>query len=865
MKKVYLSILLCCFTWLDSIAKLVPVTNAQQVASNFLSGISPASRTPKGGSEVTLVHQEVKKQTAKNARQVPFTYFYVFAAKETGGVVFISADDNVSPVLGYIRNKKFDATKMPANLTKWLEGYKHEIRLAAQQTTSDEKIKQAWKALQTPGQPLSKPAFTLSDEVEPLLTTTWDQSPYYNELCPYDSEEGERAVTGCVATAMAQIMKYWKYPAKGSGFHSYNHEKYGTLSANFSNTTYDWNNMPDNLTRPNTAVATLMKHVGVSVEMSYGVAADGGSSAYVISAASQTQHCSEYALKTYFGYKDVKGVQRSNYTLTNWINLLKTELDNKQPVLYAGFGGGGGHAFVCDGYDQNNMFHMNWGWGGAYDGYFVISALNPDGQGTGGGTGSYNSNQQALINIKAPTVPDQQTADLQLYDDVTINTPTISFGTGFTVHTDIINNGTGTFKGDYGAAAFDENGNLVEFIKTYTKNELEAGYHYTEGIDFETDGMLSLLPGTYTIYIFHKPENGQWVQLKGSSFSDHVILKVINKNNLDLYTAVSVQKPNEVYQGKKIVINTAVQNLGTGSFTGTLEANVYDLKGDLVFSIASKQVTALCKNCKTGDITFQNDKLDVEPGTYLLAVLHHTEADGWRITGSEKFTNPIKVVVKEAPIAGDEYENNNTVATAYNLTLNFVGKTARVTTPRSSIHVGTDYDYYKITLPSGRKYELTARVNDSYDSNDNTTYNNDVLFTLSEDGETWTEAYDQELPSAVEIEGGKTIYAFVSPYFQGETGTYALDITVKELQPTGIPDDVKELAVQAYPNPTTGMLQIQEKKEYTEYVLTSLTGKILMNIPKGSSRLDISHLPAGMYLLRIGTKAGYQVQKIIKR
>jgi len=140
--------------------------------------------------------------------------------------------------------------------------------------------------------------------------------------------------------------------------------------------TYNWNSMPLSVTGPNTAVATLMYQCGVSVDMNYGVSSTGGSSAYVISSQSPVQNCAEYALKTYFVirvFKALPVLPISNKT--DWINLLKTELDAGRPVLYAGFGSGGGHCFDCDGYDANDYFHFNWGWSGQFDGYFDVDAL----------------------------------------------------------------------------------------------------------------------------------------------------------------------------------------------------------------------------------------------------------------------------------------------------------------------------------------------------------------------------------------------------------------------------------------------------------------------------------------------------------
>jgi hypothetical protein len=203
MKKIYLLIVLSCFSWLSSLAKHVPAENARQVAANFLAQVAPVSTRIKGQSSLTLVHQEVAKQKSTNARQAPFTFYYVFAVPANGGMVFISADDNVSPVLGYTRTGTYNPAKLPTNLVKWLEGYKNEIRFAAKQGKASDKVKLTWRALQNGSSPVARTGGTLVESVDPLLTTTWDQATYYNALCPYDNNAGEQAVTGCVATSMA--------------------------------------------------------------------------------------------------------------------------------------------------------------------------------------------------------------------------------------------------------------------------------------------------------------------------------------------------------------------------------------------------------------------------------------------------------------------------------------------------------------------------------------------------------------------------------------------------------------------------------------------------------------------------------------
>jgi hypothetical protein len=307
---------------------------------------------------------------------------------------------------------------------------------------------------------------------------------------------------------MAQVMKFWNYPTTGTGFHSYNHSTYGTLSANFGSTTYNWTNMPNQLTSASTstqrsAVATLMYHCGVSVDMNYGVASEGGSSAYVISSASAVTHCTEYALKTYFGYKStLQGIKKANYTNTNWINILKTELNAGRPMVYAGFGDGG-HCFVCDGYDNNNFFHFNWGWGGSYDGYFTLDALNPGSGGIGGGSYSYNDGQQAVIGIEPAsggTTP--QSIDLRLYSNLNMSTTQVWFTNAFSLTVDIGNFGSSNFSGQLGAAIFNSEYNFVDFMAINTSS-IQTGYYNT--ITFSNAAQQLLSPERIMWLCFIKP------------------------------------------------------------------------------------------------------------------------------------------------------------------------------------------------------------------------------------------------------------------------------------------------------------------------------------------------------------------------
>ncbi len=319
-----------------------------------------------------------------------FAHLYVFTTDHS--FVLMAADSRVQPVLGYSLDGGFDTEKMPDNKRAWIQEYSDGIQSAIErQTRASAEVTQQW-------QELVEGNFNRSGTVVvgPLVQTRWDQGSPYNLQCPSGT------VTGCVATAMAQVMKYWNYPEHGIGSHSYlpgDHPEFGEQYADFNATYYDWNNMTNTYGSSSTsaqkqAVATLMYHCGVSVNMNYCPSSEGGSGAVTAFVAE--------ALKTYFNYSsDVQHLDRSNYPNENeWIALLKAELDQRRPIQYHGSGTGGGHSFVCDGYRDDNYFHFNWGWSGYCDEYYTINNLNPGPGGIGSGSnGIYNNNQGAVIGI----------------------------------------------------------------------------------------------------------------------------------------------------------------------------------------------------------------------------------------------------------------------------------------------------------------------------------------------------------------------------------------------------------------------------------------------------------------------------------
>ncbi len=298
------------------------------------------------------------------------------------GFVIVSGDDAAVPVTAYSFSGKIDFDNPAPAFMEWLDGYQkqiEEIRNLHLKATAQ--IDSMWAALKPEGKGSLK--IFNGKSVDPLLLSTWDQGGKYNALCPADQlGPGGHVYAGCVAVAMAQVMYYYKYPKQGHGTHSYTHQVYGSLSANFGATTYKWNEMANKMPNSgNFEIAQLLYHCGVSVNMHYSPSGSGAWSNRCVT-----------AYKTYFGYSNSVYIDdKASYTDNQWNAKLMQSLGNRIPLYYHGYpttGNGAGHAFNLDGYQGYGYFHFNWGWSGAYNGYFYLNNLNPGGNDFSGGQGA---------------------------------------------------------------------------------------------------------------------------------------------------------------------------------------------------------------------------------------------------------------------------------------------------------------------------------------------------------------------------------------------------------------------------------------------------------------------------------------------
>ena len=316
--------------------------------------------------QVTTLDLVYTEQTASGVDAL-----YVFNFE--GGFVIVSADNVAKPILAISDEGNFDPNHMPDGLVYYLGYYAREIDYAiANNPEPDALTMEQWANVERYGVMNLGGNSRGHHDIQPILTTSWNQDSPYNMYCPSGSGPGGHAYAGCVATAMSMVMKHWNWPIQGNGQHSYTPSGYPTQTVDFGATTYDWANMPNSCNNSNyQAVATLMYHCGVAVDMQYSGSGSGAYSADVPG-----------AIADYFRYTpNSRHLYRELYTLDEWIEELVACLEEGFPMYYsASDPNQGGHAFGCDGYRaSDNFFHFNWGWSGYGNSYYSLTTMNAPG------------------------------------------------------------------------------------------------------------------------------------------------------------------------------------------------------------------------------------------------------------------------------------------------------------------------------------------------------------------------------------------------------------------------------------------------------------------------------------------------------
>lgn len=858
MKKLLTLLLFFCGLCFSSFGKQIEEGVAKTVGKNFLVQQSNSS----------LFNTSVNLQRVYVAKSQSVPIFYVFNVNTTLGFVIVSADDNIIPILGFSDQGGFDPANLPPALVKLLAGYKKDIKnIIDKNLPPTASLQDQWTALINGEAPEERSASTPN-----LLTTLWGQEPNYNALCPLIKNSTVRTVTGCPATAMAQIMKFWNYPTKGTSFFSYRTNSYGELSANFGTTTYNWSNMPNSISGPNADIALLMYQCGVSVRTSYGPV----SSAFVLQSQTENNSSCENSYKNFFGYDatSLQGLRKINYPIeANWVALLKNEIDNGRPVQYAGFGSGGGHTWVLDGY-TGSLFHMNWGWKGTADGNFAITALNPtvNNTTTGAGLGQYNSGHQALIGIKPPTVPIGK--KLALNSPITVASTSLNVTENVSVTVDLKNIDANDFDGDYCAAIFDANdGTFLTIIDSFSTSgvPLASGGDYSGsgGITFSGNGVIAE-NGNYDIQIYYRATGEEIWELVADDYypNDEAVTLNTLPNDLKLYSALSVN-PQTLVQGQSADVYADILNNLSYDFLGEYQACLYDLDGNFIETIGSyTESSGLTSYSYYGyPLTFSSFAINAQPGTYTLAIIGKEDTSSvWYFCGSDYYTNPITIQVVTPDAPEDSYEPNDNASSAAGLTLNYTSDSASVETPGANIPEGSSYDFYQVDLAAGYDYSVSVVLNDDYYSEDGQVYTLDAIVSYATDTTWWSDAYDDVVPPVI-VNGGVTFYCIVSPYFFGETGTYNLQIDVTRLIPTGIENNSLTDNIKIYPNPANDYLSIDLNKfegTVNEVQIVDMVGREILHLNNPSDntiRISTNDFSSGLYMMKIATDQGVVTKK----
>lgn len=486
------------------------------------------------------------------------------------GYLVLSADDVAPAVLGYSDNGGFDPQNIPANMQEWLNGYSDVIALAAER---------GGRVLQAPANPALK-------DIAPMVKTRWNQGEPYNILCPMQTINGQvyRTYTGCVATAMAQVLKTYEYPTQGFGSNSYTWNNQ-TLSFDFGNTTFDWANMTDIYNNNSTieeedAVAELMYACGIASYMNYSA---GGSGAAGVNAA--------VGLVNYFGYDPtVQYLMRDYYPLPVWSTMIHEELSKGHPIYYDGANASVGHAFVLDGYrSADGFFHVNWGWGGMSDGYFSIVTLDPDAQGIGGSTEGYFSGQSGIFNLKPAEEGSNEIAPVFYCQGLNTETRTYTRDQEVEIGSEnggFFNYSLGDMTVKFGLKLTASNGTTEYSWWSYGNYELGYGYGFRifdiKGSDFPS------VSGEYIAEPCVQAGNNVYEIPCPAGMSSK--LKVtIDGNNITVapvpvqrhLTASGFEALTPFYRNRLAIVELTVANSGD-EYYGSIDARLYDSSNKMI-------------------------------------------------------------------------------------------------------------------------------------------------------------------------------------------------------------------------------------------------------------------------------------------
>ena len=562
MKKI--SFVLALFALCLNVAFANPIdpVKALETANSFWK-----SQIKENESLVLKSPQKMAKAGSRISIHENAPQYYICTPENNGGFIIVSGDDALTPIIGYSTETINENNEMPAVLIEWLNEYSEYVN--AVRKGEAEPVKKSTRAGKT--------------AIAPMLKTTWNQGAPYNNLCP--EVNGQKTPTGCTATAMAQIMKFHEWPITPIKAISWTSNITGEKETiDLTKRKYNWSNMLPHYRNGYTKeqaheVAQLMVDVGKAISSSYSVDGTGSNDSY---AAKAFVNVFDYS-------KSIQLIKRTDSTEEEYMAAIRNNLTAKRPVMYVGTGVNyeGGHAFVCDGIDENDLLHIDWGWDGAYNGYFDMTYMAPAGIGTGGGTGSYNVAQSIIVNIAPAKETDVNNAAPTLYkaailipdteDEVYNYTANYSNNiANFRLGTYVINRSHSTLELEFALGIEQKDGTykIIDSIKVEESLQpmYYIGYYIDFGIDIANKNSNSYIEkGTHKLRVLYKNREGKFVNMNGDQ---NRLMLDVNETSAKVYMALpdinvsTVELKSDGYRvGSKVKFNAKFINKNTYNST----------------------------------------------------------------------------------------------------------------------------------------------------------------------------------------------------------------------------------------------------------------------------------------------------------
>lgn len=759
----------------------------------------------------------------------------LYVVSDGKGYMVLAADDVATPVLGYA-DTAFDPDNIPPAMQGWLEQYSEQIAYAAAH------------GLTVYGAP-SRAGYS---SVAPLTTTQWNQDSPYNDLCP--KVGNMRTYTGCVATAMAQVINTYKWPETGKGSIS-NSSAGNRVTLDFSSLTFKWNQMIDNYSNgrgtaeQRNAVAELMYACGMAAQMKYGTDASGANG---IDAAA--------GLVRYLNYdKGLTYRERSYYELGTWMDMIYAELSAGHPVYYDGSTlNNEGHAFVLDGYSASDgLVHINWGWGGISDGYFQITTLSPDEQGIGGASSGFCINQGAMFGLKKPV------------DGSTV-IPSFAMNGGISI-ADITNRNTTqritTTVVDPAAPnpaaifSYSVQAVVVEFGLKFVSKSGETTYAFASGQSLSPLRGISsyTVPtkdapkadGEYTVTSVYRCDDkiydtpvllGRTREIKLNVSGNKLTFEPVTQT----YTlkADGIAPVGTLYTGKNAKIKATITNTGASEYYNTISAKL--MNGATVVTTFSGAMTDV-PNGMPAEVTL-SAKLssNATPGNYQIAIF---DAFGTEIGRSGN------VEVKAAP-------SGSTVLNVTNLTFpdNAGGSGASKSDPVKLI---ADNARFQFNLNCTQGFFETGYITLQFYISAFNNASANIAANILAPGES------QKIDITLSLAELKLNTAYELRIKNGGTilqKTYVM--------PVDHYDGIEDVAVDngtlsVYPNPATDVVTVNAAAAVRSVSIYSLDGALARRVDfdgtDAAVALDVDNLAAGHYIITVETVSGTAAQRLIKR